>query len=179
MLHAASTALVLVDVQEKLYPAMAEREALLDQVRRLLGGAQALSLPVVVSEQIPDKLGPTLAELQPLLTGAPVVAKATFAATGEAAFVRAVAATGRRQVLVAGIETQVCVYQTIIGLQALGYEVQVVADAVSSRTVRNRDLALARLAQEGIRWTTVEMALFELLQVAGTPAFRAMLKVVK
>ena len=179
MLRTQDCLLLLVDVQEKLLPVMHEAEPLLASLQRLLAGAAVLGLPVVVSEQIPDKLGPTVAPLQALTTGAPTFAKQHFSCLGAPALRRHLEEIGRNQVLLAGIETHVCVYQTAVELMSLGYEVHIIADAVSSRTLRNCDLALARLQQEGVRLSSVEMALLELQELAGNDSFRLLLKIIR
>jgi nicotinamidase-related amidase len=178
MLNANDTALVLIDVQAKLLPAIHEREALLDNLSRLLRGAKALGVPVVATEQNPAGLGPTVPELAGLLEGPPI-AKMSFGCCGEPAFLEALSRLGRRSILAAGIEAHVCVYQTVAGLLEAGYEVQVVADGVSSRKAANRDLALARMAAAGAKITSVEMALFEMLGAAEGSAFKQILQIVK
>lgn len=179
MLTSDNTVLVLVDVQAKLLPAMHEPDAVLDSLLRLVRGAQLLEIPIVCTEQIPEKLGPTVAPLRDLLPGVEMIAKTTFSCCGTPAFVAALEGIDRPNVLVAGIEAHVCVYQTVVDLVESGYFVQVVADAVSSRTVRNRDIALTRVHDEGAVLTSVEMALLEMTREAGTDLFREMLKVVR
>jgi nicotinamidase-related amidase len=169
---------VLVDVQEKLAAAMHEREAMLDACSRLARGAGVLGLPVVHTEQNPSRLGPTVPDVAQWLSR-PAAAKTSFSCCGEAAFMEAFGQSRREQVLLAGIESHVCVYQTALGLLEMGHEVQVVADAVSSRTARNRDVGIARMAAAGAAVTSVEMALFELLRVAEGDAFREILRIVK
>jgi len=178
MLTCDKAVLVVVDVQGKLARLMHEAEALFDRVARLVRGAAVLEVPVIVTEQNPAGLGPTVEEIRPLLPAA-AIAKTAFSCCGEPAFVRALEAAGRRQVLLAGIETHVCVYQTARDLLESGYEVHVVADAVSSRSVRNRDIGLTKMQAAGAEVTSVETALFEMLAVAEGPRFKAILKIVK
>jgi nicotinamidase-related amidase len=178
MLIRDDAVLVVVDVQGKLARLMHEAEALFDQLSRLIRGARALDLPIIVTEQNPDGLGPTIPELAPLLPPERI-AKRAFSCGGEPAFLAALEATGRRQVLVAGIEAHICVYQTAADLASRGYEVEVVSDAVSSRTAANRAVGLERMRQAGARVTSVEMALFELLGAADGDAFKAILRIVK
>ncbi len=178
--------LVVVDVQGKLARLMHEAEDLFDRVARLVRGAAVLEVPVIATEQNPAGLGPTVDEIRPLLP-AEAIPKTAFSCCGEAAFVAALEAAGRRQVLLAescgwllaGIETHVCVYQTARDLLARGYEVHVVADAVSSRSVRNRDIGLTKIQAAGAEGTSVETALFEMLAVAEGPRFKEILKIVK
>lgn len=179
MLKTDDTVLVLVDVQGKLAQLMDGKEALYQNLRKLVQGFQVLGLPILWVEQNAAGLGPTIPELAELLVGQTPLAKFSFSCCGEADFMEKLRATGRRQVLIAGIEAHVCIYQTATELLKLGYEVEVVADGVSSRTAANRELALHKMPQLGARLTSVEMALFELLGKAEGPAFKAMLKIVK
>jgi nicotinamidase-related amidase len=170
---------VQVDVQGRLAEVMHDRDALFDNLERLARGMRALEVPVVWMEQIPDKMGPTLPRLAAALEGLAPIAKTAFSCGGSEPFMAELERLGRPQVALAGIETHVCVYQTACDLQAAGYTVAVVADAVSSRTAANRALALDRLARLGIHVVSTEMLLFELLRTAGHPAFRDILKLVK
>jgi nicotinamidase-related amidase len=141
---------------------------------------QVLQLPIIWNEQIPEKLGPTVPELAELLAeSTQPIPKASFSCCGNPPFMDALKAVNRRQVLLAGIESHVCVYQTGLDLLNLGYEVQVVADAVSSRTPENRQLGLEHLKQAGAAVTSTEMALFELLRVAEGSKFKEIAKIVK
>ncbi|MCY2929644.1 MAG: isochorismatase family protein [Planctomycetota bacterium] len=178
MLTTDKTLLVIVDIQDKLARVMPERDALAQSASRLIRGANALGVPILFTEQNPAGLGPTVAELRPLLPGEPIVKRA-FSCCGERAFVQALRAAGRRQILLAGIETHVCVYQTARDLRADGYDVEVVVDAVASRTPANRALGLEKIRAAGAAVTSVEAALFELLAVAEGPAFKEILKIVK
>lgn len=179
MLTTDNTLLVLVDVQGKLAQLMDGREALFENLQKLVQGVQVLGLPFIWLEQNPAGLGPTIPELAGLLQGQKPIAKFSFSCCGNEAFVAALQATERKQVLLAGIETHVCIYQTAADLLNSGYEVEVVADGVSSRTAQNRQLALQKMQQLGARLTSTEMALFELLGRAEGPVFKAMLKIVK
>ena len=178
MLTRENAVLLVVDVQGKLARLMHEADALFDALSRLIRGARVLEVPVVATEQNPPGLGPTVEELAPLLPG-PAIPKMAFSCCGEPAFEEALAATGRRQVLLAGIETHICVYQTARDLFARGFEVHVVADGVSSRTAANRAVGLEKMRAAGAEVTSVETALFEMLAVAEGPAFKEILAIVK
>ena len=178
MLTIEKTLLVIVDIQDKLARVMPERDALVESASRLIRGATVLGVPVLFTEQNPAGLGQTVPELRPLLGGEPIVKRA-FSCCGEPAFVNAVRASGRRQVLLAGIETHVCVYQTARDLLADGYEVEIVADAVASRAAANRAIGLEKARAAGAGVTSVETALFELLGVAEGPRFKEILQIVK
>lgn len=179
MLSIENTVLVLVDVQERLLPAMHGSETLVASLDRLLRGAAALRIPTLVTEQIPGKLGPTVPALAAAAGGRPAIPKSSFSCAGDEAFMAKFRSLGRTRILLCGIEAHVCVYQTARDLHEAGYGVDVVADAVASRHPDNRRIALDRLAREGVGVTGVEMALFELQRVASGDAFRALLKIVK
>lgn len=178
MLNPDNTVLVVVDVQEKLARVMSEKEALLASVVKMLKGAKILGLPVIRTEQNPKGLGETVVEVAELLSDEPVT-KLSFSCCGETNFMERLSALNRRQVLILGIESHVCVYQTVADLLHSGYEVQVVADAVSSRTPENRAIGLERCKELGASLTSVETALFELLKKGEGDKFKEMLRVVK
>lgn len=178
MLKREHAVLVFIDVQGKLSELVDGSEKLFANLRRLLAGMQALEVPVLVTEQIPEKLGPTRAEFQEFIT-APPIAKSSFGCCGEPEFFQTLENTGRKQVILCGIETHVCVYQTALQLMASGHKVTVVADAVSSRDPANKELAIRRLEHEGVRMTGTESLLFELLGDAADPAFKKILSIVK
>jgi nicotinamidase-related amidase len=179
MLEIGRSVLLVIDVQGRLAEAVSESEALTAAIGRAVRGARALGIPILCTEQIPAKLGATRPEIAGLLEGVERIPKSAFSCCGEPAFERALEASGRSQVLVCGIEAHVCVYQTAMDLRAAGYEVEVLADAVSSRCPENRRIALDRMARAGVGVTSVEMALFELQRVAEGPAFKALLGIVK
>ncbi len=180
MLDRHRTALVIIDVQVNLAAVMVDREPFVDQLSRLVRGAILMEIPVLWAEQVPAKLGPTLPELATSL--APVakpIEKCAFSCMADEGFAEAVAATGRDQFMLAGIESHVCVFQTAAHLLAKGYEVHAASDAVSSRTAANRQVGLDRIAREGGIVSSVEMALFELSGQAGGDEFRQLVRIVK
>lgn len=179
MLKPENTVLVIIDIQGKLWNVMHEKEALLENAQKLAKGVQVLGVPVILTEQNPKGLGPTMPELMQCLPGVKPVSKFSFSCCREKGFQQALVDLNRKQVLICGIEAHICVYQTTLELLDSGYEVQVVADVVSSRSVRNRDVTLNRLQIEGAKLTVSEMALYELLQTAQNPVFKEMLKVIK
>jgi nicotinamidase-related amidase len=179
MLEQDETALVIIDVQGKLAEIMHEREKLFANLHRLVKGAQFLEIPILLTEQYPKGLGETAPELKSLMPDLAPITKMTFSCCGEEAFTTALETINREQILICGIEAHVCVYQTVIDLLDEDYDVHVVADAVSSRTAENRTLGLERMKDEGATLTGTEMALFELLRVAGTPVFKEISKLVK
>jgi nicotinamidase-related amidase len=164
------TALLVVDVQDKLLPVIRNRELLIWNVRRLIDGAKLLGLPVVATEQYPPGLGPTTAVLAERLGAIP--AKLTFSCRECAGLFRGLAEQGRHKLLVVGIEAHVCVQQTVLDLLSEGFGVYVAVDAVSSRFELDYRTALGRMESAGATLTTAEAALFEWCEVAGTPEFK-------
>jgi len=180
MLDPRQAVLLVVDVQGKLAQLMHEKEALFDALVRLVKGARVLRIPILWLEQNPKGLGPTIPEIAGAMPeGLSPIPKMSFSCCGEPRFLEALLATGRRQVLLCGIEAHICVYQTAMDLKERGCEVHVVADAVSSRKPFSRDVALMKLGRGGIQLTTVEMALFEMLGVAEGPEFKEIVRIVK
>ncbi|MBN2302503.1 MAG: hydrolase [Lentisphaerae bacterium] len=171
--------LVLVDVQSKLAQLMHDKESLFSNLQKLISGIKALSIPIIWLEQNPSKMGPTISELSQLLTDENPIPKMSFSGCGEPACMAALRNTNRTQIILAGIETHVCIWQTTADLLAAGYEVEIVTDAVSSRAFHDKQIALQRMESVGARLTTTEMILFELLKTAKHPAFKTILKIVK
>jgi nicotinamidase-related amidase len=169
---------LVVDLQEKLVPAMWNVEPVVKQARAMILAARELGLPVLCTEQYPKGLGPTIPAIREILP-TPPLAKMTFSCGSDEAVGRALAESGRRQVIVVGVETHVCVYQTCRGLLADGYEVHLCADAVTSRREEHRSVALEALRQGGVLVTSVETSIFDLLHVAGTPEFKKVSAYVK
>ncbi len=179
MLDRNFTILIVVDVQGQLAQVMHEKQALFENLKSIIRGIRTLEIPILWAEQIPRKLGPTIPEIAEELNGLKPIAKSSFSCWQNRAFAEALNASGRRQVLIAGIEAHICVYQTAMDLTAAGYEVEIVADAVSSRKPENKALALHKLGNAGVKMTSVEMALFELLKDAEGEAFKKILPIVK
>ena len=178
MLSAKNTVLVVVDVQGKLAQLMHEKDRLFDNLSRLIRGAGVLNLPVICTEQNPDGLGATVDEILPLIT-TDRIAKLSFSCCREPRFMERLENIGCNQVLLSGIEAHVCIYQTSLDLLESGYNVYVVADAVSSRTAANREIALEQMRSMGARITSTETVLFELLGTAEGDTFRQILQIVK
>jgi nicotinamidase-related amidase len=179
MLTKENAVLVIIDVQGKLATLMHEKEQLYKNVTRMIEGCKTLAIPVLWNEQLPQKLGPTIPEIKALLPDQRPIEKNCFSCYGNDAFRSELEKTGRRQVLLVGIETHVCVYQSAVDLIENGYEVHLVVDAVSSRTPQNHELGIDKIRSAGARLTSVEMALFEMLRIAEGPEFREIIKIVK
>jgi nicotinamidase-related amidase len=199
---ADSAALIVIDMQEKLTPAMHEMHHLIHRVELLVRGCTLLSIPVIFTQQYTKGLGETIEPIRnayresalsanvryaiddQLTTPRGEVAfsyieKNTFSAMDEPAFVSALELLKRREVIVCGVESHVCVMQSALDLHALGYTVRVAADAAASRQLFDHELACSRMAREGITVTTSEALLFDLMKSSGHEAFRRMSALVK
>jgi nicotinamidase-related amidase len=177
-----NTVLVLIDVQEKLMPVIDRADDVLRNIERLVRGAHLLGVPVLVTEQYVKGLGPTVASIRNAFeetSGYRPIEKACFSAHGCEPFAAQLAALERRQIVVAGVEAHVCVYQTVQDLLAAKLEVTIVADAVSSRSADNKEIALRRLVSDGVKLSSTEMLLFELIGVSGTDEFRAISRLIR
>jgi nicotinamidase-related amidase len=179
MLTLENTVLVVVDVQGKLAHLMHEKERFFDNLQKIIRGAQVLEVPIIVTEQIPEKLGSTIPEIAEFLSNVQPIKKISFSCGGSDEFMKALEATDRKQVLLTGMETHVCVYQTAMDLLRSGYEVHIVADAVSSRAAENKAVGLEKIKSAGAVLTSIEMALFELLKVAEGAKFKEIIKIIK
>jgi nicotinamidase-related amidase len=180
MLEIDKTALIVIDIQDKLMPnALDRRETLIARTVKLIQCARALGIPVLVTEQNPQRLGGTNARVAETLEGVARLAKIEFGCMGNEAFRDALAASGRPQLLLAGMETHICVMQTALGAREAGYEVFVARDAVASMDAEEKEAGLDRMARAGVTLCTVQMAIFEWLRAAGTPEFRSLLPYLK
>ena len=179
MLDIQNCCLVVVDVKGKLARLMYDKQALFKNIQILIKAAKILNIPVLWCQQCPDALGPTVPEIEQLLTDDEPVDKSAFSCCGAEQFNIKLNESARRQVLLCGIETHVCIYQTAVDLLRKGFSVDVIADAVSSRTQGNKQIAINRMAAEGVNISCTEMALFELLQTAEHPQFKQIAKLIK
>ena len=179
MLRKGRTGLVVIDVQGKLATIVHDSEVFIANLVKLVKAAKLLGLPILWLEQNPEKLGATVPELREVLDRVEPIAKYSFSACGEPAFVEAVKKAKMNSWLITGIETHICVYQTALGLLDLGYDVELVSDCVSSRTIENKDMALAKLARKGAEVTSLEMCLFELIGDCRADKFRGALSLIK
>lgn len=169
-------ALVIIDAQEKLMPVMKNNESTLSNIVRLIRVCHLTDIPVVVTEQ--EKLGSTVAEIKNEFSAEKVIQKVHFNCFSCEDFTEWIEKTGRKNLILAGVEAHICVIQTALHALA-SYNVQIVSDAVSSRTVNNRDVALLRMMGAGAIITSTEMFIYEILQKAGTDEFRSVLPLVK
>ena len=186
LINSDDTALVIVDMQEKLLPAIGQNEQILANVERLLATAEILDVPVVATEQYPKGLGPTVAGVAEALArcsgkwlpaGPP--AKTMFSCRECESVFKNLKADGVKNLLLSGIETHVCIAQTALDMIAAGFNVQLCVDATGSRFALDHDIAIRRLEAEGCTITTTEAAMFELCERAGTDSFKAIAKLLR
>jgi nicotinamidase-related amidase len=169
----------VVDVQERLLPAIHERERVLLNALRLVKGARILNLPILATEQYPNGIGRTVSELAWAIPEFAPMEKTAFSCCGAKNFIPSLASKNVRDVVLCGIEAHVCVCQTALDLLDQGFGVFVVADAVSSRAPENWHHGIERMRDSGAAIVSTEMILFELLEEAGTDRFKKILELIK
>ena len=171
--------LLIVDMQERLVPAVEHHDRVVTNAARLMTGAARLEVPVLLTEHYPKGIGPVVPALRERAPTNSVLAKIQFCALSEPACAKRFAALHRQQVVVAGTEAHVCVLQTALGLKQAGYEPYLVVDAVSSRRASDKEAAITRLRDAGVIAVTTEMVLFEWLARGDTAEFRDLLPLIK
>jgi len=179
MLTLEDTLLIIIDAQGRLARVVVESEAAIERICILVQGAKLLGVPALLTAQAPGKIGHTISEIASLLPGQEDLPRISFSIWRDPGFRQAVLSMGRKQVLLCGFEAHICLYQSAMDLLADGYEVYIVADAVSSRRQSDKSTALAELSVSGVHLTSVEMALFALMRDAQHPAFRAVSALIK
>ena len=179
-INANDTAVLVVDYQAKLLPAMSELESLMDNSKKLLTGLKELGVPMIVTEQYSKGLGPTVDEIIECMGDSyKPYEKSTFSGICTPEIKAAVDALGKKNILVCGVEAHVCVLQSVIDLIECGYNVLLVEDCIASRKVSDKETSVKRAMGEGALITSAEAALFELTYGAGTPHFKTISKIVK
>jgi nicotinamidase-related amidase len=171
--------LAVIDIQEKLLPAIWEKEQLLENTLLLIRAAGVLGIPLFATEQYPKGLGATVPEVISALSGCAALSKMAFSACGAENFVSSLRAKNVSDVILCGMESHVCVTQTCLDLLVQDFSVFVASDAVSSRTPENRRAGLERMRAAGATIVSAEMAIFELLGQAGTEEFKKILPLLK
>ncbi len=169
----------LVDVQERLYPFMENKEEIEKNLLILIKGLQLHEVPFIVNEQYKKGLGETLLSLRKLVDNYPHFEKTTFSCCGNEETLEAIKNSSKKIVIVAGIETHVCVMQTCLDLLESGFQPVIVTDCVSSRKATDKDMAIQRLIQAGVIPTTYESLLFELTSSSKHPQFKDISSLVK
>ena len=170
---------LVIDIQERLFPVMEEKEQFVENCGKLIRGLQILGLPLLVTQQYTKGLGETIDEIKSVITDFQFIEKKDFSCFDEPIYAEKLAQSGALNVIICGIESHVCVLQTAIDLKASGYVPVVVMDCVSSRSFDNIDLASERFRYEEIMMTSLESILFELTRSAGAPGFKEISKLVK
>ncbi len=180
ILRPDNTLLVAIDLQEPFLRGVTDRESVLARCELLVEGCSVLRVPVLPTVQNAERLGPPVSEIARLLPAAcGTVDKLCFSCAGSEPFLAEVRRSGRKQILLCGVETHICVCQTALDLLNEGYQVHVASDAVSSRSEENRRAGLRRMEAAGAIPSSAEMAIYELLGEAGTPEFREILRLIK
>ncbi len=171
--------LLIVDIQDRLATVMKARDEVVGNCLHLIELAKMLNIPVILTEQYPKGLGPTVSEIRDALPSYQPIEKLTFDCCGEPNFLKEIKKLGKKTVLLAGMETHICVLQTCIGLLNKGLKVHLVRDAVCSRTEENRKTGTEFMRDAGAVVTCTETVLFQLLRIAGTEEFKAISKRIK
>jgi nicotinamidase-related amidase len=178
ILDRTKSALVIVDIQERIYKVMRKHEKLIENVLKLIKGSKILNIPVYHTEQYPKGLGSTVEQINAELTGE-AIQKLTFSCLGAEDLFAQLRSKNVEQVIVCGIETHVCVQQTVLDLLANTFQVYVPVNAVSSRSKIDYKTAINRMVKHGVEITTVESILFELLHICGSPEFKKVSLLIK
>ncbi len=168
--------LVIIDVQERLVPVIANHEKMIASIVKLIRFAKIVGLPVIIVEQ--EKLGPTVREIKKELPDCVPVTKITFSAARQSEFVKKLDGLSRSNIILTGVETHVCIIQTALELLP-DFNIHIISDAVSSRSLENKNIALQRLNQSGAVISSTEMVIYELLERAGTEEFKKVHELVK
>lgn len=175
------SALLVIDIQQRLAPHIAGHEDLIRRTTALMQAAALFGIPRLVTEHCPAQIGMVIEPLRSQFAADEIFEKTAFGATDHPAFAERVQRTNRRQIVITGMEAHVCVLQTALGLQQQGFHVFIVADAVGSRAARqlDRELALRRMEQTGCMLVTAETVLFEWTELGTDACFRDVLAMVK
>ena len=173
------TAALIIDFQERLFPFIHENELLTKNACILIEGLKVLGVPIFVTEQYVKGLGPTVVPIALTLEGIERIEKASFSCCDEPRVMVGIVSTSRTNIIIAGIESHVCVQQTVIDLIENGYHPVVIEDCISSRKINDKKMAVERMRRAGATITTYESILFELLRYSGTDQFKAISKLVK
>jgi len=170
---------LVIDIQERLVPAMEDNDQLVENCSKLIQGLHILGVPLLVTQQYTKGLGDTINEIKSVIADFQFIEKKNFSCYDEPVFAEKLASSGALNVIILGIEAHVCILQTAIDLKAVGYVPVVVMDCVSSRSFDDIDLAAERFRYEGIMMTSLESILFELTRSAGASEFKDISKLVK
>lgn len=178
-LYSEDAVLVAIDYQDRLMPVMAERDFLTDRVVRMIRGAKEFNIPIIVTQQYTKGLGNTVPRIKEALGEFEPIEKTVFSAVDCPEFMKTLEATGRKTVLLMGIETHICVMQTALALIESGYRVFLVEDCCSARSLRDSKMGRKRISEAGAIVTTMESALMEMLGGAESEHFKTVSKIIK
>ncbi len=178
-LNKENTIGVVIDLQEKILPHMFNREKIIERCLIMVKGLRILNVPIVVTQQYTKGLGNTIKSINDAIGNFSYIEKQTFSCYREPSFIKVMNRSGKRNVVIMGIESHVCILQTALDLLYNNFNPVVVIDAISSRKKEDMDIALWRIRDVGCIMTTVESILFELCRKAGTPEFKEISKLVK
>jgi nicotinamidase-related amidase len=170
---------LIIDIQERLFPAMLEKELLLKNTMILIQGLMELKLPLVITQQYTKGLGETIPEIKSVIPEFSFIEKRDFSCCDEPLVMEKLKELNAKNIIICGIESHVCVLQTAVDLKESGFNPIVVMDCVSSRTKENIEMAKERFRYEGIMMTSYESILFELTRSSAAPEFKAISKLVK
>lgn len=170
---------LVIDIQERLLPHIAANSELIKNTEILIRGLKVLELPLLVTEQYRRGLGPTLPEIQQVIDNFLPMEKSSFSCCGDAGFMAELNKSGKKNVVICGIEAHVCVLQTVLDLIESGFQPVVIENCVSSRSALDKKIAIKRMRNEGAIISTYESILFELTRLSGTDTFKAISKLVK
>lgn len=179
ILERGKTCLVVIDVQEKFRPVIFEFDSVVRSISKLVGAFGIMKVPVIVTEQNPEKLGGTVKEIADAVGDFNPVAKMHFSCLGSEEFAKRLRSLGAKQLVLCGIEAHVCVLKTALDALEEGFEVHVACDAVSSRKKTDRDISTKRYLQSGVFLETAESVIFQLMDRAGTEEFREVSRLIK
>ena len=179
MLQRDNAALVVIDFQDKLLPKISNAKEIVEPTIKLIRFARELDIPILWTEQYPKGLGPTNEAIAHELEGLKPLDKTEFGCLANPGFAQALSATGRKQLVVTGIEAHICVMQTVLSALDGHFEVFVAQDTIGSRQPSDREAGIARMERSGAELVTSEMAMFEILRQAGTPDFKKVLPLLK
>lgn len=179
ILRKENTALVIVDVQEKLLPYVQKKDEVVANIQMLIRFAHIMDIPVILTEHYPKGLGVTVPEINEVLEKYEPKEKVIFSCYGSLDFTEKLEELGIKRFMIAGIESHICVQQTTLDAMNQGYEVHVISDAISSRTLKNHHVGLEKMRQFGAVISSTEMAMYEIMERADTSEFKEVLKLVK
>ncbi|MEE9151122.1 MAG: hydrolase [Thermoplasmata archaeon] len=179
ILNRDNAVLIVVDVQEKLLPYVADKEKVTENLRLLIRFADIMDIPIVLTEHYPKGLGVTVPKIKEVLKEYEPIEKVIFSCFGSEKFKSKLKELGVKRLMLSGIESHICIEQTSLDAVSQGYEVHVIADAISSRTPRNLEIGLEKMRQFGAVISSTEMAMYEIMERADTKEFKEVLKLVK